>query len=137
MNKGLAHANADAMQRTRETSMNPSVLDAAALIIVSSGKQAFPGVPGHEPDKARARDGLAQLHRAYEILRDATPGAGSYVNESDYHDEDWQHQYWGRHYPRLLQIKQHYDPSGLFYGHHLVGSEAWTDQGMTPRAGSS
>lgn len=30
----------------------------------------------------------------------------------------------------MFQIKQQYDPSGVFYGHYNVGSEFWTDKGM-------
>jgi FAD/FMN-containing dehydrogenase len=121
-NKALAGAAADAVERTRATSMNPAVLDAAALVIVASGNRGFPGVPGHEPDLAmarRERDGVAAAMR---LLRAATPGAGSYVNETDYFEPDWQRSFWGDHYPRLLAIKRTYDPTGLFSCHHCVGS---------------
>ena len=30
----------------------------------------------------------------------------------------------------FLRIKQKYDPGGLFYCHHCVGSEAWSPDGM-------
>jgi len=33
--------------------------------------------------------------------------------------------------PRLLAIKRKYDPEGLFFVHHGVGSEAWSDDGFT------
>ena len=39
--------------------------------------------------------------------------------------------FWGPHYERLLAIKRRYDPDGLFFVHHGVGSEAWSDDGFT------
>jgi FAD/FMN-containing dehydrogenase len=56
-------------------------------------------------------------------LRNATPDSGSYVNETDYFEPDWQHAFWGDNYPKLLAIKRAYDPHGLFTCHHCVGSE--------------
>ena len=51
----------------------------------------------------------------------ATPGAGSYVNESDYFDTNWGDQYLGEHYSRRCAVKANVDPDGLFRGRHLVG----------------
>jgi Berberine and berberine like len=45
-----------------------------------------------------------------DIIRAVTPQAGSYVNETDYHEPDWQHSFWGDNYPRLLEVKHKYDP---------------------------
>ncbi|HTG18895.1 MAG TPA: BBE domain-containing protein [Reyranella sp.] len=38
-------------------------------------------------------------------------------------------------YARLLAVKTKYDPSGLFFVHHGVGSEAWSADGFTKLAG--
>eukprot|EP01051_Picozoa_sp_SAG22_P038725 SAG22_NODE_20010_length_269_cov_0.911765_1_plen_89_part_11 len=57
--------------------------------------------------------------------KDGLPYSGSYWNEADYQDPHWQASHWGATYPRLLALKQKYDPQGLFYGHHSVGSELW------------
>ena len=39
--------------------------------------------------------------------------------------------FWGANYPRLLAVKKKYDPSGLFFVHHGVGSEDWSADGFT------
>ena len=129
-NKAQAGASAEAVRRGRETSMNPVVFRAAALAIVASGEPRFPGLPGHEPDRATAEKASTKVHAAMQVLRDLTPDTGSYVNETDWFEPDWQQSFWGENYPKLLAIKQKYDPDGLFYCHHCVGSEAWSSDGM-------
>ena len=39
--------------------------------------------------------------------------------------------FWGPNYPRLARIKHRYDPDGLFFAHHMVGSEDWSEDGFT------
>ena len=129
-NKGQAGASPEAIERGRETSMNPKVFDAAALIISATGGDAIPGVPGQEPDRAKGEAAKAGVTAAMDAIRAVTPGAGSYVNEADYFEPDWQRTFWGDNYERLLQIKRKYDPDGLFFCHHCVGSEAWSANGM-------
>jgi len=38
------------------------------------------------------------------------------------------------HYTRLFSIKKKYDPTGLFFTHHGVGSEEWSADGFTRAA---
>ena len=45
-------------------------------------------------------------------LRALVPHPGSYVSESNYFENGWQHSYWGSNYPRLAEIKGKYDPDG-------------------------
>jgi FAD/FMN-containing dehydrogenase len=129
-NKAQAGASDDAVQRGSATAMNPAVFKAAALIIVAADGKGFPGVPGHEPDKAEGEKAKAGVTAAMKVIREATPGTGSYVNETDYFEPDWQQSFWGENYQRLLEVKRKYDPEGLFYCHHCVGSEGWSSDGM-------
>jgi FAD/FMN-containing dehydrogenase len=125
VNKALSGAAPEAVARDRGTAINPAVFDAAALTLTVSWQQyAFPGVPGHEPDAENAALGARLVGQTMDVLRMLTPGAGSYVNETDYFEPDWQDSFWGSNYPRLLEIKRRYDPQNVFQVHHGVGSEA-------------
>jgi FAD/FMN-containing dehydrogenase len=42
----------------------------------------------------------------------------------------WQDAYWGTNYPKLRAIKRKYDPRGLLFVHHGVGSEEWSQDGF-------
>jgi FAD/FMN-containing dehydrogenase len=123
-NKALSGAGAGALARDRTTAINPVVFDAAALALCVSWEQyAYPGVPGHEPDVMLAEAGRRAVGEVMDVIRAAAPDAGSYVNETDYHQPDWQRSFWGDNYTRLLEIKHAYDPGNLFRVHHGVGSE--------------
>jgi FAD/FMN-containing dehydrogenase len=129
-NKGLAGAPPAAIEAARQTAMNPDVLDAFALaIIASDGPPAFAGMPA--PDAAAANASRTRVHAAMAALRKAAPDTGAYVNECDYFQSDWQRAFWGANYPRLAGIKRRYDPDGLFFVHHGVGSEGWSADGFT------
>ena len=64
-------------------------------------------------------------------MREVAPAGGSYVSESNYFNPSWSEAFWGTNYPRLRAIKRKYDPDGLFFVHHGVGSEEWTADGFT------
>ncbi|MGN6119285.1 MAG: FAD-binding protein [Rhodanobacter sp.] len=128
-NKGLAGAPATEIAAARDTATNPQVLDAFALaIIAGGGAPAFPGMP--KPDLAKAQRAAASIGTAMAALRKVAPNAGAYVSESDYFQRDWQAAFWGTHYPKLLAVKRRYDPDGLFFVHHGVGSEGWSGEGF-------
>jgi FAD/FMN-containing dehydrogenase len=131
-NKGLAGATPEAIATARDTAMNPAVVDAFALVISGAGgPPAYPDVPGHEPDKAVARSQAEAVTAAMDEIRKVAPRAGSYVWETDYFQPHWQQAFWGENYARLLAVKGKYDPDGLFFLHHGVGSEDWSVDGFT------
>jgi FAD/FMN-containing dehydrogenase len=135
-NKGLAGALPAVMEQARDTATNPAVLDAFALLIsAAEGPPAYPGVAGHEPDLAMARKNAAAIDKAMAEVRRLVPEPGSYVAESNFFEERWQDAFWGAHYPRLLAVKDRYDPDELFFGHHGIGSERWSADGFTRLAG--
>jgi len=130
-NKGLGGAPADAIESARDTATNPAVLDAFSLAIVADGEGGYPGVRGHEPDITAARKSRDEIRRSMNQLRALAPNGGSYVSESNFFEDDWQHSYWGSNYARLAGVKKKYDPSGLFFVHNGVGSEEWSVDGFT------
>lgn len=123
-NKGLSGAAPDAVERTRATSVNPAVFEAAALIIAClRADRSIPGVAGHEPDLDKGKAAAARVQTAMDTLRAAMPNSGAYSNEADFFEPNWQSSFWGENYPRLLAIKRKYDPESFFRVHHGVGSE--------------
>jgi FAD/FMN-containing dehydrogenase len=131
-NKGLAGSPPEAIAAARDTATSPAVLDAFALAIIGSfGPPAYPSIPGHEPDLVEARNEAATVARATDELRKLNFPPGSYVSESSYFEQAWQQSYWGTNYPRLRAIKTKYDPDGLFFVHHGVGSEDWSADGFS------
>ncbi|GGA51783.1 FAD-binding oxidoreductase [Dyella nitratireducens] len=131
-NKGLAGAPSEAIAAARDIATNPQVLDAFALAIMAgNGAPAYPGMPGADPDLPKARDEAAAVGRAMDALLKVAPNAGAYLSESDYFQRDWQQAFWGTNYPRLAAVKRKYDPEGLFFVHHGVGSERWSADGFT------
>lgn len=131
-NKGLAGAPADAKAAATETATNPAVGEAFALaIIADGGGPAYPGFPGAPIDLAAAHKDARAIDLATAELRRVAPAAGSYVSESNYFNVDWREAFWGDNYPRLRAVKDKYDPHGLFFVHHGVGSEDWSADGFT------
>ena len=113
------------------TATNPAAADAFALAIsASEAPPSFPGIAGHEPDVALARRNAKNVTACMDELRKLVPNHGSYVSESNYFEADWRGAFWGANYPRLRQVKDKYDPDGLFFVHHGVGSEDWSADGF-------
>jgi FAD/FMN-containing dehydrogenase len=128
----LAGAAAEEIDAARNTAMNPDVLDAFALAIIAGhGPPAFPGIPGHEPDLEVARANAQAIGRSFDALSAIAPGAGAYLAEADFFDPDWKRSYWGSNFDRLAAVKKRYDPDGLFFTHHGVGSDEWSADGFT------
>jgi FAD/FMN-containing dehydrogenase len=127
-NKGLAGGLVSAATAARDTATNPAMLEAFALAITGGfGPSAYVAAP----DLAVARREAQKIVAAAQQLRKLVPDAGAYVSESSFFQPDWQRAYWGTNYARLRAVKARYDPDGLFYVHHGVGSEDWSDDGFT------
>ena len=136
-NKGLAGAPREAVEAARNTATNPAVLESFALAILgSNGPAAYAGLPGGAADLRAADRDAADIRASIAALRAIVPNGGSYVSESDFFQRDWQRSFWGDNYSRLLAVKAKYDPTGLFFVHHGVGSEHWSADGFTRVRGS-
>jgi hypothetical protein len=102
---------------------------------------------------------LTEKDHAWDVLTnsvdagliDASPGGGAYVShvpspfsskntndppqvsEGNIEHPNWQEEFWGSNYERLLKIRKEWDANGLFYGKALVGTEEWDLVGEPPR----
>jgi len=86
-----------------------------------------------QPDRLTAQQAIDRntLMQGYmKLLRDVSPGAGAYMNEGDPDEPNWQQAFYGNHYDRLLEIKQKWDPTGVFWAPTTVGSEGWAVQAV-------
>ena len=132
LSKGLAGAPPEVRAAVLQTATNPAVVDAFTLVIIADSEApAYPDMPRPQLDVTAARRDAHAIDLAAAELRRIAPGSGSYVSESNYFNLDWQNEYWGNRYPRLQAIKKKYDPDGLFYVRHGVGSEDWSADGFT------
>lgn len=130
--KGLSGAPQAEIAAAKDTAMNPAVVKAFALaIIAGEGEPAFSGIFGHEPDLKTARNAANRINNAMAELHRIVPDSGSYVSESNYFEKNWKKSFWGSNYEGLARIKKKYDPEGLFFVHHGVGSEEWSADGFT------
>ncbi|KAJ7105713.1 FAD-binding domain-containing protein [Mycena epipterygia] len=64
---------------------------------------------------------LDGVHEFVDELRALAPNSGTYMNEGEIFESDHEVTYWGPNYPRLLSIKQKYDPLGLLDCWRCVG----------------
>lgn len=133
-NKGLAGAPKAAISSALETAINPAVVESFALAIIgASGKAVYEGAVVGDCDRSKAQSEAQSARLAIAKLRDSSPSSGTYFAESDFFQTRWQSSFWGQNYERLSRAKIKYDPTGLFFINHGVGSENWSTDGFVPR----
>lgn len=54
-----------------------------------------------------------------------TPYSGTYMNEADFQQPNWQWTFFGTNYAELVYLKTKWDPNLIFYANRGVGSEYW------------
>lgn len=86
-----------------------------------------PWKSGNEMEKMALTTELREKRVA--ALRELSPETGCYMNEADPTEPNWKQSKYGANYPRLLEIKQKYDPEGVFWCSQCVGSELWEPKG--------
>jgi len=62
-----------------------------------------------------------RVSNATQTMRNITPGSGAYFNEGDVYEPNHEESFWGTNYPRLLSLKNTYDPLGLLDCWQCVG----------------
>ncbi|KAH9905036.1 FAD-binding domain-containing protein [Xylariomycetidae sp. FL2044] len=73
--------------------------------------------------KADLQDVLTNVQDA--AMKKAGPNGCAYINEGDPYQSDWQDHFWGPEYPKLYDIRQKWDPNGVFYNVATPGTEDW------------
>jgi len=86
------------------------------------------GVKATAQDVLAARTSLTNV--TMQRWRDVTPGSGSYLNEADRLEPNWQQSFWGDKYAKLLEIKKDLDPKNVLWAVNSVGSEGWFVQSV-------
>ncbi|KAI1809726.1 FAD-binding domain-containing protein [Poronia punctata] len=80
-------------------------------------------------DLSGRKEVLAAVNAKTEPLRKLAPNMGSYLNENNPEEPNWQTSFWGDNYDRLLQIKGAVDPNDVFWCHPCVGNDRWETHG--------
>ena len=79
---------------------------------------------------AEQNDIAARLTDEVRRLKALEPDMGTYLNEANANEQDFQKAFWGKNYKKLYKIKQTVDPNNLFIVRKGVGSENWDDDGL-------
>ncbi|KAJ7617895.1 FAD-binding domain-containing protein [Roridomyces roridus] len=69
----------------------------------------------------------SDLSSGVDAFRALAPNSGAYQNEADLYEPDFEQSFWGDNYPRLLSIKQKYDPDHLLDCWQCVGWKGHSD----------
>jgi hypothetical protein len=96
----------------------------SAYLHFMSGGADFPSDLAPQERLKRAGDWTEATKEA--MWRKWAPDMGAYMNEANPLNTQFAHDYYGSNYPRLLQIKEKYDPNMTLYVLSGVGTEGWT-----------
>mmetsp|Transcript_69489 Transcript_69489/g.175184 ORF Transcript_69489/g.175184 Transcript_69489/m.175184 type:complete len:597 (+) Transcript_69489:63-1853(+) len=139
LNYVLGHSSSVALEDAADTSVHPDVMTAVGSLKIdfTTHYKDLPGDAASDsfPINQQAWTNLEFVRGKLDML---LPAAGSYYNEADYTEEQWQSRFWGSNYAELLRTKRKYDPDNVFTCHHCVGSEeAGAQSGCGRRLGHS
>ncbi|PBK88213.1 FAD-binding domain-containing protein [Armillaria gallica] len=73
----------------------------------------FGQVWDYSASPAQQEKAYRDLSRSMDPLRAITPGGGTYGNEADVYEPDWECAFWGENYEELVRVKRKYDPEHL------------------------
>ncbi|KAK1758511.1 hypothetical protein QBC47DRAFT_143717 [Echria macrotheca] len=81
-----------------------------------------------EPLNATARtEAMSRLNKSLRGVRELAPDMGAYMNEANPEEPNWQTQFWGSNYNKLLRIKRSIDPEDVLWCNPCVGNERWKE----------
>lgn len=106
-----------------DSALNPGWRRSSLIVIIM--RSFLPDFTAQEA----AHDNLTHIDMPTLLSIEEKP-LGVYLNVGHLDQENSQELFWGDNYPRLLKIKQKWDPYGLFIVKKGVGSEMWDEEGM-------
>ncbi|CAI6340144.1 unnamed protein product [Periconia digitata] len=106
------------------SAVNPHLRTA---IMHATGFDTQSAGPDATPEQQIA--GHTRLRKYVQYWINATPSSGSYMNEGDAAEPEFQERLYGENYEQLYSIKKKRDPWGLFYAVTGVASEEWVVEG--------
>ncbi|CAG7920491.1 unnamed protein product [Penicillium olsonii] len=109
-----------------DSAVNPAWRKAITHLVISRAWKTNATVESQHAMIKNATDVEIPLIRSVE----GEDQMGAYGNEAHPYEPGFQQSFWGHNYPRLYQIKQKWDPEGLFIARIGVGSEDWDDAGL-------
>jgi hypothetical protein len=107
-----------------DSALNPSWREALILVLFA---RAWDSTTSFEEQAVIAKN-LTNVE--VPILAALEPDMGTYINEADMNEKNWQEVFWGENYPNLLKIKEKWDRKGLFMCKPCVGSENWDSESI-------
>lgn len=107
-----------------DNAINPAFRHLISMLIVSSGLPAV-GNPTPSQVKAATDDLINNILPPLRAVAPESAFGGSYLNEANVDQPNWQAAFYGTPYARLLEIKSRYDKRHVFYAPTAVGSEGW------------
>ncbi|CRK20450.1 hypothetical protein BN1708_012861 [Verticillium longisporum] len=100
------------------TAVHPAWRDADALVIMTWPWQ------NAAKDEMQAKVELFRDELA-PLLTEVAPEGGSYSNEADAYMRGWRREMYGENWEKLLEVKEKWDPEGVFYSRRTPGADKW------------
>ncbi|KAI5805293.1 FAD binding domain-containing protein [Peziza echinospora] len=104
-----------------ETSVNPVWKKALLLPLYNANWQ------GNENEAQKWALIRKMIEETDAPFKAVSPGSGTYLNEANIYEPDWQNDFYGTNYARLLKIKEEVDPKDVFWAKTAVGSDKWVE----------
>ena len=118
---GVSYNLAKPVPDPARVSANPRLRE--ALISLATG------LPVNYTSKSEWQATNAMIvHDLLQPIRRIAPDGGAYLSEASIDEPDFQQQFYGGNYDKLLAVKQKYDPDDIFYARTAVGSDRWVEQ---------
>ncbi|RYP80263.1 hypothetical protein DL769_002565 [Monosporascus sp. CRB-8-3] len=109
--------------RARADNAVSSAWRAAAAYLISEVTAPAGASPEEVRELSRRLDEVVM--GPWREVAPASEGGGAYLNEAHPMERNWQREFYGEQYGRLLSIKRRWDPRDVFYAMTGVGSEGW------------